>query len=774
MSEQARETAETGESPVPPRSTGETTTEAVTEAVPEAELGAASTLGAEVQLPSVVHDYPAAVLLIDTTSSHVVYVNDLAHQLAPDVSLPIEVEDWSRAAGLQVDTGASLSASSTPLSKVAAGDPESGRQISAALHSQATHAREALWAIGMPLHDAPQPLRARSLLVLMPLRLPEAVADVQAAAASDRARGSVLASGLAVAISDPTTTGPTGEDDPLIWVSRSFEHLTGYTSAEVLGRNCRFLQGPDTDPDAVQRLREGIAGRETVSQTLLNYRHDGSAFYNHLVISPVFDATGTLTHHVSVQSDVTGQVLAQREREAAVREAERARQAQLAAERAQAAAQQAQAAAEEAGRFGQLLLRLSQALTATVTLPEVTATITDVLATELGAAGGGLLLPDAGGTHLDFTSLHDMPAGTDAAWSRIRWEEDTPAALAARTHQAVFYPDTQALLAAHPTITTHAALPVMGASANLPLIAGRDVVGVLFLYWNHPHPLSAQQQDALAALARYTAQAVQRATLISQRRTAAEVLQRSLLTRLPEPDHLEIRARYVPAATEEHVGGDWYDALVLPDGATTVIIGDVTGHDMVAAAHMGQLRGLLRAYAFDREEAPAQIVARLDRALSGLGVDGLATLVLARIEQSAEDKAAGLRRLRWSNAGHPPPVLLHADGSTEVLDSEPELLIGLLPAATRTNHLRALPPDSTLLLYTDGLIEHRGRSINDGIADLRQTLSTYSGQTLQELLDHLVTELVGNSPEDDCAILAVRAHREDHPRPTEARPKHLN
>ena len=249
----------------------------------------------EVQLPSVAHDFPAAVLLVDTAFEQIVFANDLAHQLAPDLTYPVGVEDWSRAAGLQVVSGGELTDSSTPLTRVAGGHPGSGRQVSAALRSEATDAREAMWAIGVPLHGAPEPLRARSLLVLLPLRFPDAVADIQAAAADGRAHRSVLASGLAIAISDPTA-----EDDPLIWVSRSFEQLTGYTSQEVLGRNCRFLQGPDTDPRAVARLREGLTARETVSVTLLNYRHDGSAFYNHLVVSPVFDADGTLTHRVSV------------------------------------------------------------------------------------------------------------------------------------------------------------------------------------------------------------------------------------------------------------------------------------------------------------------------------------------------------------------------------------------------------------------------------------------------------------------------------------------
>ncbi|MFC3690359.1 SpoIIE family protein phosphatase [Aquipuribacter hungaricus] len=712
------------------------------------------TEAAALTLPAVAHDFPAAVLLVDTDAGAVVFVNDLARQLAPGLELPADLEAWSREAQLQVVSGGPLGDSSTPLASIVAGDPSTGRQVSAALQSGASTAREALWAIGMPLHEAPEPLRARSLLVLLPLRFPEAIADAQAAAAASRAHRSVLSSGLAIAISDPTA-----DDDPLVWVSRSFEQLTGHTSAEVLGRNCRFLQGPDTDPDAVARVREGLAADRTVSVTLLNYRHDGSAFYNHLVVSAVFDAAGRLSHRVAVLSDVTGQVLAAHERDAARAEADRARRAEV--------------AAEDARRFGRLLLSLSEALTATTTVEQVAAAITDVVATELGAAGGGLLLADTHRQHLDFVTLEEMPPGTDAAWSRIGWDADAPVAVAVRSRQPVYYPDRDALLAAHPTITDQADVPVMGASANLPLVAGGEVAGAVFLYWDRSYVVLEHQQDVLAAVARYTAQAVQRAQLLTERRTAAEVLQRSLLTRLPEPDHLELRARYVPAAVDEHVGGDWYDAVVLPDGSTTVVIGDVAGHDIAAAARMGQLRGLLRAYAFDRAEPPSEVVARLDRAVTVLHPDTLATLVMARVEQTEADRQAGLRRVRWTNAGHLPPIILHADGSTEVLTTVPELLVGLQPGAARSDHDHVLLPGSTFLLFTDGVVEHRGRSIDDGLTDLRGVLSRHATASLQDLLDQVVAELVGSSPDDDCAVLAVRAHPEDRPRPTEAGPNRL-
>ncbi|GAB7191704.1 hypothetical protein NUM3379_24120 [Kineococcus sp. NUM-3379] len=708
-------------------------------------------------LPSVVHDAPAVVLLVDTRTDEVVHVDDRARRLAPGARLPLDVEAWSSAAGLRVVPGRAARGApgtGTPtLARLAAGDPTTGHQVGAVLRPVDDGDQRAWWAIGTPLQAAPEALRDRSLVVLMPIRSPDADGEGAADRHLDR---SVLAGSVAMTVSDPTAA-----DNPLIWVSPSFEHVTGYTPAQALGRNCRFLQGSDTDPATVARLRAGIAAGETVSVVLLNYRQDGSAFHNHLIVSPVFDAGGHLTHHVSVQSDVTQQVLTAHERDQARVAGGRARAAHAAAERAHAAA-------ESAHRYARLVLTLSEALATAITVEDVARTVTDVVAAQLGAAGGGLTLADPARTRLDFVSMEAMPPGTDAAWARIDWQEDAPLALSVRTRRAIFHRDHDALTAGYPAITGHAAVPATGATVYLPLIAADEVIGAVFLYWDQVQDLSTAQRDVLEALGRYTAQAVQRASLFAQRRTAAQVLQQSLLTHLPEPDHLELRARYVPAAVGEHVGGDWYDAVVLPDGSTVLVIGDVTGHDIVAAARMGQLRGLLRAYAFDRMEPPAEVVARLDRALVGLRQDGLATLVLARIEQSGEDRQQGVRRLRWTNAGHPPPILLHADGTTELLESDPELLVGLVPDAPRSDHRYVLPPDSTLLMYTDGLIEHRGRSISDGIADLRRVLSACFGRTLQELLDHLVAELVGRSPDDDCAVLAVRAHREDRPRPREA------
>ncbi|MCW3010759.1 MAG: putative sensor protein, partial [Solirubrobacterales bacterium] len=248
-------------------------------------------------------------------------------------------------------------------------------------------------------------------------------------------------------------------------------------------------------------------------------------------------------------------------------------------------------------------------------------------------------------------------------------------------------------------------------------------------------------------------------------RSVAQALQEAMLTQLPQPDHLELAARYLTASGEEKVGGDWYDGVVLPTGATLVSIGDVAGHDIYAAAVMGQLRNMLRMVAWDRDEPPSAIVARLDRAMRDLAIETTATLVTLRIEQTARDEAAGLRTLRWTSAGHPAPILVLADGSTRLLEREPDVLLGFDPTRRRTDHTELAPPGSTLLLYTDGLVESRRQDVPTGQARLRAAASTHHALGLGALVDAVIQDLVGTDPEDDVAVLAVRFNPEDEPPP---------
>ncbi len=329
----------------------------------------------------------------------------------------------------------------------------------------------------------------------------------------------------------------------------------------------------------------------------------------------------------------------------------------------------------------------------------------------------------------------------------------------------------------------------------VPLTARGHLVGVLSLCRGVGRaPMSEQEIAVAVAIAERAGLAVDNAGLFAEQRATAEALraanqrlhavaahdrtvaralQDAMLTRLPEPDHLHLVARYLTATGTEQVGGDWYDALIAPGGATTVMIGDVAGHDIAAAAVMGQLRNLLRALVWDRpDDPPSAIVGRLDRAMRDLHVPTLATLVLLSIEQHDRDRPRGLRTLRWTNAGHPTPILVHADGTVVVLDTSNDLLLGVVPDTDRHDHTHPAPPGSTLILYTDGLIETRDADLDAGTARLLDTLRAHHRSEPGELLDAVLADMVGRQPADDVAVLAVRFHPEDEPRPPEAGPRH--
>jgi serine phosphatase RsbU (regulator of sigma subunit)/anti-sigma regulatory factor (Ser/Thr protein kinase) len=239
-------------------------------------------------------------------------------------------------------------------------------------------------------------------------------------------------------------------------------------------------------------------------------------------------------------------------------------------------------------------------------------------------------------------------------------------------------------------------------------------------------------------------------------RTIALALQAAMLTQLPDTKDLHLAARYLTAAEEDQVGGDWYDALVLPNGSTTLVIGDVVGHDIAAAAVMGQLRNLLRALVWDRDEPPSAVVARLDRAMRDLQIHTIATMVVVSVERPSRAHPEGIGTLRWTNAGHPAPILIEADGTAFALDAIPDLLLGVDASIQRRDHSHVIPPGATLLLYTDGLIETRTEGIDIGQERLLDALRAHHALEPGEMLDAVLADMVGDQPGDDVAVLAVR------------------
>jgi serine phosphatase RsbU (regulator of sigma subunit) len=307
--------------------------------------------------------------------------------------------------------------------------------------------------------------------------------------------------------------------------------------------------------------------------------------------------------------------------------------------------------------------------------------------------------------------------------------------------------------------------------AVFPLRGRGRTLGLLTLYFLAGRGVTEEDLETAQDVADRAGLALDNARLYRAQEQLAEGLQRSLLTEPPEPDHAEIAVRYVPAAEAARVGGDWYDAFLQPGGSTMLVIGDVVGHDTEAAAAMGQLRGLLRGIAAYSDAGPVEVLRGLDAAMTVLQANTLATAAVARFEQTDDELSRGVTRMRWANAGHLPPLVINGDGSVAELAAwHGDLLLGVDPEAERKESVVTLDRGTTVLLYTDGLIERRDDDLDAGMVRLRAALIELADRPLKELLDELLERLVDGRPEDDVALVAVRLHRQDRPRPAEAGP----
>ncbi|SFF49602.1 SpoIIE family protein phosphatase [Blastococcus tunisiensis] len=459
-----------------------------------------------------------------------------------------------------------------------------------------------------------------------------------------------------------------------------------------------------------------------------------------------------------------------------------AAQIALTVSRLQADAERVRAVAAMAGANErlQLLADAGRVLSGTLEIDQQVAELAELVVPEL-ADWCWLVVTDEQGRLHDLACAHRDPDRREELESYVRgmvavMTDRAGARVVMRSGRPMVMPviDWGHIEEALPDPAVREALARLGAASAtiVPLVARGQVLGALGLFNREERgPLSRAQVDTAIEIGRRAGLALHHARLFGQQRDLAVALQRSMLTAPPEPNHSEIVVRYVPAAAGAEIGGDWYDAFLQADGATVLAIGDVVGHDSRAAAAMGQVRGLLRGIAYSSGDGPAAVLSGLDRAVEGLALDTMATALVARLEQDGDDLRAGRAVLRWSSAGHPPAAVLTADGKAHLLDERADLLLGVFPDTGRHEHTTVLQHGTTVLLYTDGLVERRDRDIDAGTAELVAVLETCAGMTLQDLCDEVLERLFLPDAEDDVAILAVRLHPQDEPRPPEAGPQ---
>lgn len=458
-------------------------------------------------------------------------------------------------------------------------------------------------------------------------------------------------------------------------------------------------------------------------------------------------------------------------------------------------------AAEEARRSrelshrSQVLLSLSQALAETQTTADIAAALTQVTSERLGCMRAGIwlrsparalsfdrsltgatsgrdLFADAAGETLDFVEATGHEWEAARVYSSMPLSDNNPIGACLVAGQATYYASRQHQTDRFPHVRTSS--QIGQARAFLPLATRSQVYGVLVLLWDEIRDIPHDERVTIDALAAYTSQALQRALLFQDRMDALVTLQSALMPRLPRPENMTLAARYLPAATLDQIGGDWFDAVVMPNGRTALMIGDVIGHDISAAAKMGQVRSMLRAFALAVPESPSASVQRLDHALADLEMETMASLVYAQIVDhepvsettgsstvpsagSNGDASSGGHTLHWTSAGHPPPLLVADDGTLTWLEADsPDALVGVAPELVRSDLTTRIPPGGTVLLYTDGLVERRDEPLEVGLDRLGRSARAHHTLDVEDFVDAVLADLVHRRLDDDVAMLAVR------------------
>jgi serine phosphatase RsbU (regulator of sigma subunit) len=414
--------------------------------------------------------------------------------------------------------------------------------------------------------------------------------------------------------------------------------------------------------------------------------------------------------------------------------------------------EQLSAAALRVARLQQATSMLAEALT----VEQVVEVITEVGRTAIGALRSAVVLLENGGMRLRLVNEDGMRGAPDSAGGPLTPQSPSVITRAIATRHPVLAEDPEDLrrqfadeLEIDPAVV--AATSDERSWVGLPLITAGAPLGALRFSFGRPRKITEEEKVFLEALSGQCAIAVERAGLYEREHTTAETLQRSLLPdRLPSVPGLVLTARYLPVTRNMEIGGDWYDAFRLPDHRLAVAVGDVMGKGLAAAAGMGRVRNALRALALT-DPRPAAVLGGLDRLFAATEEEEqVTTVAYLVIDPETGDGVLG-------NAGHLPALVLESDRAPRLDQVEPGTPLGW--ASPRKQHAFCLQPGSTVVFYSDGLVEDRNRGLDAGLEELAAVAARADADVrgqperlLEYLVDHM---LAGHEQDDDVTVLVI-------------------
>lgn len=413
-------------------------------------------------------------------------------------------------------------------------------------------------------------------------------------------------------------------------------------------------------------------------------------------------------------------------------------------EREHAARVQAELAAHRTRR----LQALTAAFAGALTPAEVAATFLDETGGAVGASAAALAVLDDDGRGLYVTSSRGLPVALVSGDEPVSVTGPGPLAATVRDRVARYYDSRDALVEDHPELGDELPRAGLGSFAFLPVSAGGAPLGVAILAWEQAGPLVDAERSFLEAVVAQCGLSLDRALRYEGERVVAETLQRSVLPEaVPSMEGVRVSALYLPGSTAVDVGGDWFDTLTLPDGRLGFVVGDVVGKGVQAAATMAQLRNGMRALTLDAA-SPAETLTKLNLLLESYIDVPFATLAYLVLDPVTFEAAL-------VSAGHPPPLVVSPGGQASFLEGSGGLPLGVNPEAGYGEHATTLEHGSIVVLYTDGLVERRGRSIDDGLDALARAAERAPREP-DAFVDFVIGELVGvDARHDDVAVLAI-------------------